>query len=136
MRKKVLRQSQARKVGARACALALMVLLCACATVQRGTSETFVVRTSPDGAIASSSRGWKCTTPCEVEIPRRGDFVVALRKEGYVTQTISVRSLPVAQRPSRVTASTGMLGSLVDSASGANYEHRPNPLTVTLERER
>ena len=116
-------------------ALAALALLGACATVQRGPTETFVVRTSPDGAIASSSAGWKCTTPCEVEISRRGDFVVALRKEGYVTRTIAVRSVPVAVRPSRVSAPTGLLGSAVDTASGANYQHTPNPLTVTLERE-
>ena len=116
-------------------AIASTTLLSACATVQRGPTETFVIRTSPDGAIASSSAGWKCTTPCEVEISRRGDFVVALRKEGYVTQTIAVRSLPIPARPSRVSAPTGLLGSAVDTASGANYQHQPNPLTVTLEPE-
>ena len=116
-------------------AFASVALIGACATLQRGPTETFVVRTSPDGAIASSSSGWKCTTPCDVEIGRRGDFVVALRKEGYVTQTIAVRSVPIAARPARVGVSTGLLGTAVDAASGANYEHRPNPLTVTLQRE-
>ena len=121
--------------SARAAACAALALIGACATVQRGPGETFIVRTSPDGAMASSSSGWKCTTPCEVEIPRRGDFVVALRKEGYVTKTITVRSLPIPPRPSKVVMPTGLLGSIVDAASGANYEHQPNPLTATLERE-
>lgn len=115
-------------------ALASLALIGACATVKRGPTETFVVRTSPDGAIASSSTGWKCTTPCEVEIGRRGDFVVALRKEGYVTQTVAVRSVPIPARPSRVTVPTGLLGSAVDAASGARYQHKPNPLTATLQR--
>ena len=130
--------TRAARIGATAgalLALAFAASLGACATLQRGTSETFVVRTAPDGATASSSSGWKCVTPCEIEVPRRGDFVVALRKEGYITQTVSVRSVPIVGRPGRVTVPTGTLGTVVDMASGAHYEHQPNPLTVTLERD-
>ncbi len=135
MQEHTLSPCSARAVGCAALALATAALIGACATVKRGTSETFIVRTAPDGAIASSSAGWKCTTPCEVEVSRRGDFVVALRKDGYVTQTITIRSVPIAARPTSVTLPTGLIGSAVDAASGANYEHQPNPLTVTLERE-
>ncbi|MCE2425718.1 MAG: PEGA domain-containing protein [Pseudomonadales bacterium] len=110
-----------------------------CATVQRGPTETFVVRSTPSGAEVSSTSGWECTTPCTVTVARRGDFVVTVRKEGYVTQTLSVKSVPVQKKQrtlgDRVQIPTGLIGKATDMASGANLEHQPNPLEVELEQE-
>lgn len=106
-----------------------------CATAVRGATEMFAVRSTPPGALASSSTGWECTTPCKVTVKRRGDFVVLLRKDGYVEQTVKVRSVPVATKRSmreRVGVDVGWIGSAADYATGANYEHTPNPLDVTL----
>lgn len=111
----------------------------ACATVQRGPSETFVVRSAPSGADVSSSTGWECTTPCAVKVARRGDFTVTVRKEGYVTQVLSVKSVPVQKKKrtlaDRVHVPTGLVGRATDLASGANREHQPNPLEVELVPE-
>lgn len=126
----------------RRCHLTLILLALAiggCATVQRGPTETFVVRSTPSGAEVFSTTGWECTTPCAVKVARRGDFVVTVRKEGYVTQTVSVKSVPVQKNKrtlaDRVHVPTGLIGSATDLASGANLEHQPNPLEVTLEQE-
>jgi len=111
--------------------------LAACATVQRGPTETFVVRSTPSGAQVSSSSGWKCTTPCSVKVPRRGDFVVAVQKDGYITRTFNVKSVPVPEGKKgikdRIGVPTGWIGSATDYATGANLEHQPNPLEVELE---
>lgn len=110
-----------------------------CATVARGVTEQFTVRTNPPGALASASTGWECTTPCTVKVKRRGEFVVLLRKEGYVEQTVKVRSIPTKKKGSmreRVGVDVGWLGSATDFASGANYEHVPNPLVVALQPEK
>ena len=115
---------------------ATALLLGACATVTRGPTETFVVRTTPEGAEALSTSGWECVTPCSVQVNRRGDFTVTLRKKGYVTKTVKVRSVRAQTRPgSRVNVDTGLLGTLADGLSGSNYEHAPNPIEVTLEEE-
>ena len=118
---------------------ALPVLLGACATLDRGVTETFVVRTTPAGAQASSSSGWECETPCSIDIARRGDFVVTLRKKGYETKTVAVRAVKASAQPTtmrnRVQVDTGWIGTLADAASGARYEHRPNPVNVRLEPE-
>lgn len=117
---------------------ALALLAGGCATLTAGPSEEFRVDSTPAGASVSSTSGWTCVTPCSVSIPRRGDFVVTVRKEGYVTRTFSVRSVPVRakRRPTGVQVNTGMVGSAADWLSGANYEHEPNPLTVALQPER
>ena len=119
----------------------LLVALAGCATVKRGSTETFEVRSTPMGASVSSSIGWECTTPCSVRVARRGDFVVTVRKEGYVTQTFTIKSVQVqggekGLNDRVVLTNTEYIGRATDWASGANREHRPNPLDVDLELER
>ena len=53
----------------RRCHLTVVLLALAiggCATVQRGPTETFIVRSTPSGAEVFSTTGWECTTPCAV----------------------------------------------------------------------
>ena len=119
-------------------ALALFPLASGCATVTRGPTETFTVRSTPPGALASSSSGWECVTPCSVQVKRRGDFVVLLRKDGYSEKTVKVQSIRTGKKGSlreRVGADISWVGSTTDFATGANYEHAPNPVVVTLERD-
>ena len=121
----------------------LVVLLAAvagCATVKRGPTETFEVRSSPTGASVSSTSGWECVTPCIVKVARRGDFVVTVRKDGYVTQTFTVKSVPIQGQKKGLRDRIGVgeteyIGRVTDWASGANREHQPNPLEVELEPE-
>ena len=115
----------------------LTVAMVGCATVKRGPTETFEVRSSPRGAAVSSTTGWECVTPCTVKVARRGDFVVTVRKEGYVTQTRSVESVPVTEGKKglkdRIGVDTTWIGGATDLVTGANREHQPNPLVVELE---
>lgn len=125
----------------RRCLVAIsLVVLTGCATVKRGPTETFEVRSTPMGASVTSTSGWECTTPCSVKVARRGDFVVTVRKDGYVTETFTIKSVPVQEKKKGlkdrvVLADTEYIGRATDWASGANREHRPNPLEVDLESE-
>ncbi len=113
-------------------------LMSGCASAPRSPTETFVIRTTPSGAQASSTQGWECVTPCSVKISRRGDFVVALRKDGYMTKTVRVRSVAAAPEPnmgSRVAVNTGLIGSAAKGLLGTHLEHQPNPLVVELDEE-
>lgn len=118
----------------------LLVALAGCATVKRGSTETFEVRSTPIGASVTSTSGWECTTPCIVKVARRGDFVVTVQKDGYVTQTFTIKSVPIqggkkGLKDRVVLANTEYIGRATDWASGANREHQPNPLVVELELE-
>lgn len=125
----------------RRCLVAMLfVVLTGCATAKRGMTETFEVRSTPTGASVSSTSGWDCTTPCSVKVARRGDFVVTVRKEGYVTETFTVKSVPIGGDKRGlgervVLGETAAIGKVTDWASGANREHQPNPLEVELEPE-
>ena len=118
----------------------LLVALAGCATVKRGSTETFEVRSTPTGASVTSTSGWECTTPCIVKVARRGDFVVTVQKDGYVTQTFTIKSVPIqggekGLKDRVVLTNTDHIGRATDWASGANREHQPNPLEVDLEPE-
>ena len=110
-------------------------LLSGCASISRGTTETFSIQTMPTGVTATLSNGLACTTPCTLTIKRKGTFTVTLEKKGYETIMTSV----VSSRDGAGTA--GMAGNLivggivgigVDAATGAMNSHQPNPLVVTM----
>ena len=112
------------------------LLAAGCATVTRGTTETFVVETEPSGARVHSD-DWSCVSPCEVEVPRRGEFFVTVQLDGYKTYVTTVKSVPVSASSgvgNAVESVGGILGSAVDTVSGARHVHQPNPLKVKLEK--
>lgn len=104
--------------------------LIACSTTAHGDNkETFVIRTSPEGARAALSSGLSCTTPCELRINRRGDFLVTLEKEGYEMRQVRVVSI----RDPNVGGMRKMINVFGVPTGGHKRIHHPNPLVVDLE---
>src|SRR5665213_3095500 len=75
------------RLGRAAIVLAITGSTVACATVTRGTKESWTVRTEPPGAAVKTSTGMSCeATPCTIDkLKRNVDFDVALTKAGYKT---------------------------------------------------
>lgn len=116
-------------------ALGLLVLAGGCATITRGTTESFVIETKPAGARASLSTGLFCNTPCSLKVKRRGDFVVTLEKEGYETVRATVTSSIDGGGGAGMAGNVllgGVIGAGVDAGTGAMHSHKPNPLVVEL----
>ena len=113
----------------------VLALLSGCATITRGTSESFVIETVPPGAAATLTNGMSCTTPCSLKVKRRGDFVVTLEREGYEPVTATVTSSVDGGGAAGMAGNVilgGLIGAGVDAGSGAMHSHKPNPLTVTM----
>jgi hypothetical protein len=91
--------------------IVLCLLLAACATVVRGVNEPFEVSTNPPGASVVTTLETKesrdvrktnpdlppiyygCSpTPCEIVLPRRSKFVAIIKKDGFASAQIPVRS--------------------------------------------
>ena len=87
----------------------------------RGTTESFVVETDPVGATVAASAGWTCTTPCEVEVQRRGDFEVSIAKEGYETANVVIAS-HVDRVGVAAMAGPVVVGGLLDAVARAGAE--------------
>jgi len=117
----------------------LMFINAGCASITRGTTESFVIETVPTGATAQLSNGLSCDTPCSLKVKRRGDFLVTITKDGYetvsATVTSSVDSTGSAGMAGNVLLG-GFIGAGVDAGTGAMHSHKPNPLKVTMQQEK
>lgn len=118
--------------------LPVVVALTACATVTRGTTEAFVVETTPSGASVITSLGLSCSpTPCAIpKVKRESEFTVTIAKEGFETTTHNVTHQMSGGGGAGMAGNVilgGGIGALVDANNGATQELVPNPLRVTLQ---
>jgi hypothetical protein len=115
---------------------AASLLLPACATVTRGTKETFNIVTTPEAADVSLSTGETCVSPCKLKLKRKAEFTVTAKKAGYKDATASVESKikggGVAGAAGNLIVG-GIIGGIVDGSNGSMRDLTPNPLNMTLE---
>ena len=114
---------------------ALLPSLGACATITRGTSQSFVIQSEPPGATARLSNGQICDTPCSLKMKRKDGFTVDITKDGYepVHATVSsgISGGGAAGMAGNVILG-GLIGAVVDGTSGAMNDLSPNPLSVRM----
>lgn len=121
-------------------ALAPLVFLAGCATITRGSTQTFVVETVPSGATVRTTFGESCAaTPCTFsKVPREANFTVTISKPGYRTTTHTVGHETAGGGAAGMAGNVligGIIGGVIDANSGATQNLVPNPLRVTLELE-
>lgn len=97
----------------------IVFALSGCATITRGSSESFVIETTPAGANVTLSNGLSCMTPCSLKVKRRPLLQVTIEKSGYKTI--------------RTTVTSSVQGG--GAAGMAGNVYKPNPLRVELEPE-
>ncbi|MCH8475572.1 MAG: PEGA domain-containing protein [Opitutales bacterium] len=73
--------------------LALGVLLAGCATVQKGTTQTVPIESSPAGAEVFAGSEKLGTTPLEHDFERRTAHRVRIVKEGYEPHEVLLRTV-------------------------------------------
>ncbi len=132
--------NRAVRLAAQALALTgITMTLPACATVTRGTTQQFTIESSPPGALATTSNGFRCeATPCTLRMPRKDGFTVTVSHDGYVSQTRTVTSSMSGGGGTALAGNLlmgGIIGAGVDATSGALNDLNPNPMVVVLERE-
>ena len=130
--------NRAVRLAAQALALTgITMTLPACATVTRGTTQQFTIESSPPGALATTSNGFRCeATPCTLRMPRKDGFTVTISRDGYAEQTHSIESKMSGGGGAALAGNVlvgGLIGAGVDATSGALNDLTPNPLIVTLE---
>ncbi|HEX8379141.1 MAG TPA: hypothetical protein VF619_01175 [Allosphingosinicella sp.] len=114
---------------------AATMLLPACATVTRGTSQKYVIESEPPQADVALSTGQKCVTPCKLKLKRKHGFTATFNKPGYAQQEAQVKSKfsggGAAAGAGNILAG-GVIGAVVDGTNGSLNNLTPNPLMVTL----
>ncbi|MDB5571492.1 MAG: hypothetical protein JWN93_2675 [Hyphomicrobiales bacterium] len=110
-------------------------MLAGCATVTRGTTSQVQIVSEPSGASARTSLGQQCTTPCTLQMSRKDEFTVVYSMPGYEDAQVDVKTQVAGAGAAGFAGNVilgGVIGMGVDAATGATYEHVPNPVTMTL----
>lgn len=114
----------------------LVLLATGCATVVRGTTDTVQFDTDPAGAEVRLSNGQACVTPCNMEIKRNVRHLdVAIKLDGYHPADTMLTSEISGGGVAGVAGNAilgGVVGMVIDSASGAMLDIHPNPLIVKM----
>ena len=119
--------------------VALAATLGGCASVTRGTTENISISSTPAGAEATVTgldNPTSCVTPCAVVAKRNADISVTFAKEGFQPETIQLTKEVPGTGAAGFAGNVllgGLVGIGVDAATGAAMDHKPNPVTVTLQ---
>lgn len=113
-----------------------LAMLSACATLVNGSSQNVTVFTNPPGANCTLDRigarvGAISATPGSVRLDKsKNDLSVTCAKDGYQTATVSRAPSFGAATFGNIIAG-GVIGVVVDAASGANYSY-PDDIRMDL----
>lgn len=105
--------------------------LSGCATIMAGTSQTVTVSTTPAGASCTLDRigeriGAISPTPGSVRVEKsKNDLTVTCSKEGFQTATVGHSSNFNGATFGNILVG-GVIGVVVDAASGANFNYPPD----------
>ncbi len=114
---------------------AIAAFFSGCATVTRGTTEQITINSEPTGATVRLSNGFTGITPAVFTVPRKGDIIATISKEGYETTTVTLTPHVAGAGTAGFVGNAligGIIGGGVDIATGATLSHTPNPALVTL----
>jgi len=116
-------------------ALSSMLFFSGCATVTRGTTEELIIQSDPTGAQVKLSNGMTGVTPATFKVPRKGDIIVMVTKDGYKPAEVILKA-EVSKTGAAGFAGNiligGVVGGVADAVTGAALSHFPNPVKVTL----
>jgi hypothetical protein len=119
--------------------VALCAIVGGCASVTRGTTENISIASTPSGAQATITGldvPTACVTPCAIVAKRNADIAVTFEKDGYQPQVVQLtKEIPATGAAGFAgnLLAGGLVGMGVDAVTGAATDHKPNPVTVTLE---
>jgi predicted small secreted protein len=116
--------------------LAVALLVSACGTVTRGSSEDVTFNSAPAGAKVQTSTGLVCqATPCTFSISRKQEFIASFDMDGYEPQQIPVKTEVSGGGAAGFAGNVilgGVVGMVVDASTGATLDHSPNPVFATM----
>lgn len=110
-----------------------------CASTTRGPYEALVLDSKPGKAEVALSNGRVCTTPCSIEMWRKHGVVASISRPGYQTVNVTFSTGMdfdggVALFAGNLAICCGLVGVVVDLATGSNQSLSPNPVILELTR--
>lgn len=127
-----------RRSGVRAmagvCVLAMSPWLAGCGVIFGGTRQALRATSSPDGTTVTTTPATvEFKTPTTLNLERKQGYVLTFALPGYTSQQVEV------QRSIRsgilvLDILSGLVGVVVDAATGGWYKLSPESVSVTLTK--
>ncbi|MBF6569701.1 MAG: hypothetical protein IVW54_12595 [Candidatus Binataceae bacterium] len=107
---------------------------CSCAAIFQGTTEPITVTSDPPGATATLSNGETRVTPFTITVPRQQDLDFHFSKPGYQSTDV-VDDAQIEGGYVAADLFTFLIGTAIDSATGAYFAHQESMVTAHLDSE-
>lgn len=117
------------------CILTLGLLLSGCGVITGGTTKTVSVVSVPSVAtITSAPTSGSFTTPASIELERKHAYTLIATKDGYSEAQFQVQRRMRTGPLILDILLTGLIGVVVDAATGGWYDLQPENVTIALEQ--
>ena len=115
--------------------LASALLLSACGAILHGSRQNIDVQSSPTGAkVETAPATGTYTTPTTLDLERKYSYVLTFTSPGYNPATANLRNSVGTGTVIADVLLTGLIGVIVDGATGSWYGLDPETVNVTLTR--
>lgn len=115
--------------------LALCVALTGCGAIFNGSSKTIDIQCSPSGtSISANPEIGDYTCPTTLTLQRKHSYVLTFSKEGYNSKKVEIRKGAQAGIIILDVLLTGLIGVIIDAATGSWNNLKPDQVSVTLEK--
>ena len=113
----------------------LSVTIFGCAAIIHGTKQKIPVNSSPSGAKVIVMGAHKASTPAVIELSRsESNIVLRFEKDGYEPVDVAITRSVDGWIVGNIIFG-GIIGLVVDFASGAAYKLTPNEVSVNLQKQ-
>jgi hypothetical protein len=118
-----------------AVSIAVALLLTGCGAILHGPRQNIDVQTSPSGAkVETSPATGTFTTPATLDLERKNSYVLTFTSPGYNPATFNLHNNIGTGTVIADVLLTGLVGVIVDAATGSWYGLEPDSANVTLTR--
>lgn len=109
--------------------------LAGCGVMFGGTREAIQVQSAPQAATVATTPGTGTyTTPTTLSLERKNDYTLRFTRAGYREATFDIHHSLRGGMVALDILFTGLIGVVIDAATGGWFKLEPKSATVTLER--
>lgn len=105
----------------------------ACGAIFNGTSQTITATSAPDQArITTEPNTGNYTTPASISFERKNSYTLTFARDGYKPATFQIQKKLQGGIVVLDVLFTGLIGVIIDAATGAWYKLSPESAVVSL----
>ena len=114
------------------CVVMIAIVSTGCGTIVQGTRQSVPVQSSPN-AVSIDVGGIVYRTPTTLNLERKNEYILKFSKEGYESTQIQLtKHLSGSYLVFDILL--GLVGIIIDAATGGWYNLEPESVTVSLSR--